>query len=258
MRPNRFVIGVCFFLFLLVVLPVSKAVLIKTSSYSAIRHPILFSRDVAQTLLDLVRFRRNAQELRALRQTADSRAQEPFRFQEVLLENQRLNRLVEMRRILPINTGKAVFSRVIARSPLAWNRVFLIDKGTEQGVRVNMPVLSNASLIGKVIEAGPNIAKTLLVTDPNSRVGALIQRTRDEGVLYGTFSGECRMKYLSLDSKIVSGDIVESAGYGGFFPKGLLIGKVEKVWKEPGQIYQVASVKPVTDLSRVEEVACLG
>ncbi len=57
--------------------------------------------------------------------------------------------------------------------------------------------------------------------------------------------------------EIKKSDVVESAGYGGFFPKGLLIGEVERAWKEPGQIYQVAEVKPATDLSRIEEVACL-
>jgi rod shape-determining protein MreC len=120
-----------------------------------------------------------------------------------------------------------------------------------------MPVLSDASLIGRIIETGPHVSKALLVTDPNSRVGGLIQRTRDQGILYGTFSGECRMKYLSLDAKLEPGDVVESAGYGGLFPKGLLIGTVQKVWKEPGQIYQVASVKPLQDLARIEEVACV-
>ncbi len=176
---------------------------------------------------------------------------------EALAENARLNRLVEMRSVLPVTTSKAIVGRVIGRSPAAWNRVFLVDKGAEQGMRVNMPALSDSSLIGKVIETGPSVSKVLIITDPNSRVGALVQRTRDQGILYGTFSGECRMKYLSLDAKIQPGDLVESAGYGGFFPKGLVIGRIEKVWKEPGQIYQVALVTPLTNLSRVEEVVCI-
>ena len=56
---------------------------------------------------------------------------------------------------------------------------------------------------------------------------------------------------------VKAGDVVESAGFGGFFPKGLLVGRVRRAWKEPGQIYQVAEVDPATDLSRLEEVACL-
>ena len=258
MRPNRTFVFVCFLLVVLVVLPVSEAVRIKTSSYSILRNPIAFSRDLSQTLLDLVNFRRNADALRELKRSAGPRGSDAFHLREALLENQRLNNLLEMRRMLPAVATRAVYSRVIARSPGAWNRVLLIDKGTQQGIRVNMPVVSDTSLIGKIVETGPTVSKALLVTDPNSRVGALVQRTRDQGILYGTFSGECRMKYLSLEAKLEPGDVVESAGHGGFFPKGLLIGTVERVWKEPGQIYQVALIKPLTNLSRVEEVACLA
>ncbi len=257
MRPNRAFIVVFLFIFLLVILPVSKSVLIKTSAYSLLKNPLAFSRDLSQTVLDLVRFSQNAEELRATKRSSGARGPESFQLQEALAENARLNRLHEMRKVLPVTVSKVVVGRVIGRSPAAWNRVFLIDKGEAQGIRVNMPVLSDTSLIGKIIESGPGVSKALLITDPNSRVGALVQRTRDQGILYGTFSGECRMKYLSLDAQIQPGDLVESAGYGGFFPKGLLIGKIEKVWKEPGQIYQVALVTPLTELSRVEEVVCI-
>jgi len=257
MRPNRALIVVCFFIFVLVVLPVSKSAPIKASAYSLLKDPLAFSRDVSQVFIDLFYFSRNAEALRATKRSAGARGPEAFQLQEALAENGRLNRLLEMRTVLPVTASKAVVGRVIGRSPAAWNRVFLVDKGAEQGMRINMPVLSDTSLIGKITEVGPRVSKALLITDPNSRVGALVQRTRDQGILYGTFSGECRMKYLSLEAQIKPGDLVESAGYGGFFPKGLLIGKIEKVWKEPGQIYQVALVTPLTDLSRVEEVVCI-
>jgi len=257
MKLSRSFLVVCSFLALVVLLPLSKAILVKTSGYSVLGHPIAFSRDASQIFLDLWRFHQNAEELAALKHASDPPDPGEFQLQELLLENQRLSKMLELRRVLPTNMGKALFGRVIARSPSAWNRVFLIDKGTRQGIRVNSPVLSESSLIGKIVEAGPTVSKVLLVTDPNSRIGALIQRTRHQGILYGTFRGECRMKYLSMDAQILPGDAVESAGYGGFFPKGIVIGKVVKVWNEPGQIYKVAEVKPITDLSRVEEVACL-
>ena len=257
MRPNRFFIFVCLVLVLTVVLPVSKSVNVKSSLYSALEGPLSISRNVAQTALDLAHFASNAEEVRQAKRSTGARGSESFQLQEVLAENSRLNKLLEMKAGYPVSTSKAVVGRVIGRSPAAWNRVFLIDKGTTQGMRVNMPVLSDKSIIGKIIETGSEVSKALLITDPNSRVGALVQRTRDQGILYGTFSGECRMKYLSLDAKLEPGDWVESAGYGGSFPKGLVIGTIEKVWKEPGQIYQVALVKPVTDISRVEEVVCI-
>jgi rod shape-determining protein MreC len=146
---------------------------------------------------------------------------------------------------------------VIARSPSVWNRVFFIDKGSAHGVRVGLPALSGASLVGKITEAGPGAAKVALVTDPLFRIGAIVQRTRDQGVLYGTPSGECRLKYLPLDSDVREGDLVETAGSGNGFPKAIPIGAIERIWKEPGQVYRVARVKPAADLSRIEEVLCV-
>lgn len=258
MRPNRIFIGVLVFLVFLVVLPVSNAVQARSAGYSLLKAPLAFSRDIAQVFLDLLRFHKNAEELRSIRREEGPKPPEAFQLQEALLENDRLNKMLGMQRILPAGMVNLVYSRVIARSPAAWNRVFMIDKGSMQGMRVNMPVLAGACLIGKIVETGPGVSRAQLLTDPNSRIGAVVQRTRDAGILYGTFSGECRMKYLSLDAKLEPGDLIESAGHGGFFPKGLLIGTIEKVWKEPGQIYQVALVKPLADLSRVEEVACLA
>ncbi len=240
----------------LTAIPVSKAVSIKSSTYSFLKHPIRFSRDVSQTLSDLFHFHGNAEELRKI-SFKPAAALDSTQTQELLLENQRLTQLLSLSKILPADVQHVQICRVISRSPSAWNRVFGVDKGERDGLKINMPVMSTNSLIGKIVEVGPVTSKILLISDPNSRMGAIVQRTRDQGVLYGTFSGECRMKYISVDAKIEAGDIVVSAGYGGLFPSGLLIGTVEKVWKEPGQIYQVAVIKPSTDLGRVEEVVCL-
>ena len=65
------------------------------------------------------------------------------------------------------------------------------------------------------------------------------------------------MKYISIDTKITAGDKVETAGFGGFFTKGIPVGTVERAWKEPGQIYQVAEVRPFMGLNRVEEVTLI-
>jgi rod shape-determining protein MreC len=244
-----------FFFLVLAFVPLSRSLALKSSVYSFLEKPIRFSRNAAQLLLDLSRFQKNAEELRRVKTAANTRI-EDYQIREALAENDRLTRLLELRKIQPAN-GRLLYARVIGRSPSAWNRVFLIDKGVQEGVRVNQPVLSDRSLVGKIIEAGPSVSKVLLMTDPNSRIGVLLQRTRQQGVLYGTLSGECRIKYLSMDAEVRKDDVVETAGFGGFFPKGLLIGTVTSVRKEPGQMYQVAETRPATDLSRIEEVACL-
>ena len=207
--------------------------------------------------LDLAHFRKNALDLRELKSEGVRQSFQEHEVNELRIENERLTQMLQIQRILPTAMGRTVTARVIGRSPSAWNRVLLIDKGAQDGILINQPVLSDKSLVGKIIEVGSSASKALLMTDPNSRIGVLIQRTRQQGVLYGMMDGECRIKYLSVDSEVKEGDVVESAGFGGFFPKGLLVGEVTRAWKEPGQIYQVAEVRPSTDLSRVEEVACL-
>lgn len=259
MKPGRALTIIIIFLAALAIVPASKSASLKSTVNSFFQKPLSLSRNISQLFSELWLFRRNAKELRELKYESgeNKSTADEIKTQELLLENQRLTKMLELNNVLQNEGEKTVFARVIARSPSAWNRVFLIDKGSQHGIKVNTAVFSNSSLVGKILEVGASASKVLLITDPNSRIGGLIQRTRDQGIVYGAFTGECRMKYLSVDADIVPGDIVESAGYGGFFPKAAPIGKVAKVWKEPGQIYKVAEITPLTDLNRIEEVACL-
>lgn len=219
--------------------------------------PLDVTRGAASWIRDLALFRRHAAENRRLHAELAKREYIDLQRTELALENARLTRLLEMRQAVPPQIRRTVSCRVIARSPSRWNRTWLLDKGTRDGIRVNMLVVADFALAGKVIEAGPTVSKVMLVNDPNMRIGAIVQRTRHQGVLYGTPEGECRLKYLPLDARLKAADIVETAGLGGFFAKGLVIGKVDRVWKEPGVPFLVARVRPAADLSRVEEVLCV-
>lgn len=254
-KPTRVFFGFAVLLVLLTAVPLSLAVSFRSSVYSLLKAPLLFSRNTAQFAKDLFFFKRNADENKTLRRALSQIKFDRFQRQELLQENARLSKLLDLKQTTPLNVQRVFFARVIGRSPSTWSRVFLIDKGTRQGVRDNMVVLSEFSLVGKVIEAGPTASKVLLMTDPNSKIGVLIQRTRQEGILFGTSPGECRMKYISVSAEVKKGDVIETAGFGGFFPKGLMVGTIERAWQEPGQIYQVALVRPFTDLNRIEEVA---
>ena len=257
LTPKRVILAVGLFLFFLVTLSFSSTRLVKTSIYSALKDPISFSQELAQLAVDFVRFRENAEENRDLKERLAEASASRLEAQEFKLENGRLARLLDLKPSFVLGSHRVIYARVMARSPVAWNRVFLIDKGVHGGIQMHMPVLAQSALIGKVIEAGPSVSKVLLITDSNSRIGVLIQRTRQEGILFGTPSGECRMKYISVDVVVRPGDLVETAGFGGYFPKALPVGTVRNIWKEPGQIYQVAEIKPLADLSRIEEVTLL-
>lgn len=176
---------------------------------------------------------------------------------ELELENERLRALLGFKTRLAQGLRKAIACQVIGRSPAGWRDTLIIDKGSAEGLEVGMAVVSYTGLIGRVGEVTTNTSKVRLMSHPRLRVGALLQRTRHTGVVYGTVSGECRMKYISMHADVQEGDVVETAGLSADFPKGLLIGSIERVWKEPGQIYRVASVKLAADIDRLEEVLCV-
>ncbi|OIO37956.1 MAG: rod shape-determining protein MreC [Candidatus Omnitrophica bacterium CG1_02_46_14] len=257
LKPIRVFFGIGIFLLVLAAIPLSITAEIKSSSYSTLKNPIAWFRTPAKIVGELLSFQKNARENQQLKNALGQRRYRDLQFQELKLENNRLTRLLGLKSAIPAQIRHSIFSRVILRSSLGWNRIILIDKGTRQGIKPNRLVLSESSVIGKVVLCGPAISQVLLISDPKSRLGAVIQRTRQEGLLFGTSFGDCHMKYISIDTEVKSGDTVVTAGFGGFFPKGLPIGTVERVWKEPGQIYQVAQIRPLMDLNQIEEVAVI-
>ena len=169
-------------------------------------------------------------------------------------ENDRLKTLLELKKTVPYSTVPA---QVIGRDASNWSNAIIIDKGSSQGVKQQRGVLSTKGLVGRVVEAGKYSSKILLISDPNSKVGVVIQRNRQGGMLMGRPDGKCKMVYIALDSDVKPGDKVVTAGFGGVFPKGILVGYVMKVAKEPGRLYKFAIIRPAQDLSKVEEVLCI-
>lgn len=254
LRPNRAFLSVVIFVLFVTALPLPATTAVRSSVISTLETPITFFKEGAQFFIDLARFRHNAVENRALQKKLAGVRLKKFYSEELYQENARLTKLLNFQQTLPPSVGRRIACRVIGKSALAWNGTYFLDKGTREGLHTNMLVLADNCLIGKLIEVGPSVSKVLLVTDPNFKAGVIVQRTRQQGILFGTPSGECHVKYLSVETPLRAGDAVETAGFSGYFPKALLIGSVERSWKEPGQIYQVAALKLAADLSRVEEV----
>jgi rod shape-determining protein MreC len=169
-------------------------------------------------------------------------------------ENARLRNLLDFGKMIPYTSIPA---QVIGRDPSNWANSLIIDKGTLSGIKTNMAVISTRGLVGRIVEAGKSSSKALLITDPNIKVGVLIRRNRQGGILIGRPGGRCKIIYISLDSDVRPGDKVMTAGFGSVFPKGILIGEIEKVGREEGRLYKYAILKPSQDLSRLEEVLCI-
>lgn len=182
---------------------------------------------------------------------------------ESQLENERLKKLLDLT-VPPL--PKAVAAEVILRDPTNWYQSLTINKGTSQGIRPGMGVISPSGIVGRILKAGPRSAVVQLITDENSAVAALVSRTRDQGILEGTVRGMTRLKYLSVDLKLSVGDQVVTSGLTPTFPKGLMIGTIIRLDQNPdpesrknvdlpgSDPFLTVEVAPAVNFSRLENV----
>jgi rod shape-determining protein MreC len=161
-----------------------------------------------------------------------------------------LERLLEMRVLVPQKTTAA---DVIGAAATPDFRTVTIDKGSRDGLRRDMAVISPSGVVGRVVVPSGRSAKVQLLIDRNAAAGALIERSRAQGVVVGSGDERLQMDYVSEVSDVVAGDIVVTSGIDGIFPKGFVIGRVESVEKSGGA-YKRITVKPAVDFQSIEEV----
>lgn len=197
-----------------------------------------------------------------IRQRDDlARANERLRLQAmqgevVLRENAQLRQLIAWQKQAP---WKSKLARVIARDPANWWRSIQIDIGSRDGVQVNQPVVTMEGLIGRVSALGDSRSTVILVGDPALRISAVIQETRETGVILSGSSGALEadmvdLGYLSRTSNAKPGQTVMTSGDGGIFPKGILIGRIADTRSVRFGIATEARVRLAANISRLEEV----
>lgn len=247
---------------ILVVLLVAASIVLTSSAARLIRinitdtsSPLLKSIHSFLGLLEnIAPFAALKEENSILRDRVDLLTRMSEETQAVKDENARLRNLLDFRKAIPYTSIPA---RVIGRDPSNWSNSIIIDKGSSSGVKANMAVMSTRGLVGRIIEAGKISSKALLITDPNLKVGVIIRRNGQGGVMAGLPGGRCKIIYIAPDSDVKPGDKVMTAGFGSVFPKGILIGEIEKVDNDRARLYKYAILKPSQDLSRLEEVLCI-
>jgi rod shape-determining protein MreC len=170
---------------------------------------------------------------------------------EMAAANQRLAELLRFRTNSPSPT---VAARVVGRDATNWYHGVVLDKGEQDGIQTEMGVVTLGGAVGRVVKTRASSSMVLLITDPNNAVTSLIQRTRDEGIIEGTFEGKTRMKYIPLLSTVRVGDPVVTSGLTGGFPKGVPVGTITSIHKDEGGLFQTAEVQPEVDFTKLEEV----
>lgn len=172
-------------------------------------------------------------------------------------ENESLRSLLGLKKTLTEFETKA--AEVVSRDPGNWFSTITVDKGTADGIVVDLPVITNnKALVGRVYEVGSNWSKIITVTDPECSAGALIERSGEYGVTEGDAlleeEGKFKLSYISKNTNLIVGDTLVTSGLGGIFPQGLYIGKVQSMKTDVQGISQYAVVEPACDLEKLKNV----
>ena len=176
-------------------------------------------------------------------------------YQESYQEAQRLRKLLSLSDDYKY---QFISARVIGREQAALSRVILINKGSSDGLKTGMPVVAPPGLIGRLIDVSWHVSRVLLFIDENSNIDAIVQRNRTQGIISGAGSRGLIFKYISKTQDVKEGDVIVSAGMGGVFPKGMLIGQVIHVDKQDASLFLKINVAPFADFSKLEEILILS
>jgi rod shape-determining protein MreC len=149
---------------------------------------------------------------------------------------------------------QTVPAQVIGASGTEDSHVLIIDKGSKDGIRLDMPVITPDGIVGKTREVFDHSSQVLEISDSTSGAGVILQTTRIRGVLRGSAWGQPQIVNVSPDDRIKPGEAVVTSGGDAIFPRGLPVGTVERSVPDPDGTLMDVLIRPAANLSRLEEV----
>lgn len=189
--------------------------------------------------------------LSALRESNAELRELVVQAEEYRQEVQRLQGLLDMEDRYDID---GAVGRVIGRSATAWNQTITIDVGRSDGVEAGMTVMGATGVIGQVASVSDASSEVRLLTDSQSGAAAMVQSSRDEGIVRGSLEGLLYLEDLDEDAEVAVGDAVITSGMGGSYVSGLMIGTVVRVEAGQGGSPSTVVVSPNDDANALEEV----
>lgn len=177
-----------------------------------------------------------------------------FSMEEIRKENLRLKQL--------LNYSNEMDHRKVMAQVVGWDsanefKVIRLNKGSNHGIEVMSPVITNQGLVGYVYRVTSNYADVLTILDQNNRVDIVVERTRTHGIVEGVFNFKCVLKYVMRNESIEVGDKLITAGVGGIYPKGIKVGMITDISKENFGMTLSVEVAPAVDFDKLEEVLVL-
>jgi rod shape-determining protein MreC len=172
--------------------------------------------------------------------------------QQQVTEAQLLSTLVDYERKHVENQYSA--ASVIARDVSPFMHYVIIDRGSDDGLRRGMPVVTNQGLVGNIASVSAAASRVQLINDPASSINVILQQSDVEAVLNGQLTGELELNMINQNATVQAGDLVMTSGLGGNYPANIVIGQVVTVRNEASSLFQTASVQPAVDFSQLDIV----
>jgi rod shape-determining protein MreC len=147
-----------------------------------------------------------------------------------------------------------ITAAVIGRDISPFLHYIIINRGSDDGLRRGMPVVSSQGLVGRVAAVTAGGARVQLISDPDTAINVRIQPSGAEALLQGSITGDLTVEAIPQDAKIQNGDLVLTSGLGGNYPPDILIGQISGVRQRPVELFQSATVESVMDFSLLEIV----
>jgi rod shape-determining protein MreC len=172
--------------------------------------------------------------------------------QQQVSEAQLLSTLVDYERRNVEN--QYIAASVIARDISPFMHYVIIDRGSDDGLRKGMPVITHQGLVGSISAVTAGAARVQLINDPGSSINVILQQSGVEAVVNGQITGEIALDMISQNATVQPGDLVMTSGLGGNYPANIVIGQVVTVRSEAYALFQSASIQPAVDFSQVDIV----
>lgn len=225
--------------------PISLLAGVVQNTYSSFSSGV---KDTTGLYLNLIGIKKNNIELK--NENAKLKT-ELNQLQELKLENERLNKMLGFQQktshdLLP--------AKIIGRDLFSEQDTLTINRGTQNGVKNSMAIITHDGVVGYVLRADLFSSQIILLTDRYAAIDAHVQRTRARGIVEGKTKDHCLLNYLRREDDVKIGDIIVTSGLNHVFPKGIPVGTVQDVKKSQYGISQVVEIVPAVSVSQLEEV----
>jgi rod shape-determining protein MreC len=182
-------------------------------------------------------------------------ADEVGRLREGKLENVRLRQMLDLKQR---SEHHYIAASVVGKSLQLLRNTITLDAGEQDGVRVNMPMVSESGLVGKIISTGSHYAVGQILFNRDLRVSAKVQRSRVDGIVRWNGGTTLQLQQVARTMDVQPGDVVVTSGYSAYYPEGTRIGIVSRAEPIPGSLFQSVEIAPSVDFTRLEEVFVLA